>query len=456
MQGRGVREPQPRRGRGAAAPTPGPGPGARHYREGCTTELTTSWGNCGECASWCGEEQTCREGACVDLDFDRRLVTFGGVQQDDLLDIAVGTDESVFVLFRFRDVIAFAGHGFVTPAAGSDLVLVKLDRAGTVLWAVATESAALEEARIAAAPEGGVYVAGAFSTPTRFAGRSVAVPGGAVVPYVARLDHRGSVMWLTEGLGAMAVLDVAHEHGTLALSVRAWEPARLGTLPVSTGTSVVWVGNTGTAFDAILVPTVDDEGLAVAITQTGAVAIAGRVAGALTIGDELPIESPTEGPVPFVAELDFVTGAPSWSRFVLGATSIAGISAHDGGVDLIGRGGPIVTIAERELDLRSADSGFLARLDATAVPTDLRPGSGDRIESLTQDDVILVDSSSVAAFPWPRWSRSLAPATIHAIASGERVFAAGGSFGTSTATIDDFPVVPSGSRDVFVWWLTVR
>ena len=221
----------------------------------------------------------------------------GGVNREYANGIAPAADGGVWVAGHFTggtELGGPGGGGALRGAGQSDAFVARLDRDGGLAWAGRLGGAEADEAKaVAAAPDGGAYVAGYFSGSADFdpgPGSAELTTAGSGDAFLVRLDAGGRLVWARRFGGRF---------GDVALGVAADAAGRVyvtgyfqGRARFGEGAEAVErtaAGGTD-AFLAALTPegelrwTVhfggpeDDEGRAVAADRDGAV-FAGRFGG---------------------------------------------------------------------------------------------------------------------------------------------------------------------------------
>lgn len=427
----------------------------------CATELVW-WDGCGACGLRCADEEACRAGSCEPISRRRRAIALGGPLDDWLTDVAVGSDDSVFVLVSFEGTITVGTETHVSPGSpGTDLLIVKLDREGEVLWARATESSFPEEALLSPAPDGGVYLYCRFGATTRFAGRDITVPPGDFVTFVARIGGDGEIAWTLETADAVTVHAVSSTVGGLVIAMES-EAGMLGGRALPDGGSIVVLSADGAVVGAIPTP----PATSIEVTDRGSVVLSGIAQGSVAFGDHAPVALPGSFPVPFVAEVDLISGDARWVRAFEGVDArVLGISSHERGVDALAEVTGTLMIGDASLDTSdpTRPTSLLVRFDSSGEPRITEPwgvARGVAVEALGSDDVVVVSSDrrevlAYSARTTPRWTRSLSPAVLRRSAHGERVLVVGGTYEYDTS-IDGVPISNGGERDVVVWWIDAR
>lgn len=125
---------------------------------------------------------------------DRWIKSFGGPGNDVPLGIGITDDGHVWVSGNFEASVDFGG-GALTSEGGTDVFVLELDNNGNHVQSHRFGDALDQEGNnLAAAPGGGVVIAGSFAGTIDF-GRQVLSSAGASDAYVARLDASGDLMW---------------------------------------------------------------------------------------------------------------------------------------------------------------------------------------------------------------------------------------------------------------------
>ncbi len=111
-------------------------------------------------------------------------------------DVALDGSGNTYITGFFQGKIAFGSHT-LTCQGQADLFVVKLDKAGKVLWARDTDGAGREGADgIAVDKAGNVLVAGYHVGPARMGGKDLSGQGDRDV-LLAMLDTNGKVLWIS-------------------------------------------------------------------------------------------------------------------------------------------------------------------------------------------------------------------------------------------------------------------
>ena len=221
----------------------------------------------------------------------------GGVNREYANGIAPAADGGAWVAGHFTGGTELGGRGgggALRGAGQSDAFVARLDRDGGLAWAGRFGGIEADEAKaVAAAPDGGAFVAGYFSGTADFdpgPGTTELTSAGSADAFVVRLDAEGRLVWARRFGGRL---------GDVALGVAA-DPAGnayltgyfQATAGFAAGAGAVELASAGStdAFLAALTPDgdlrwgvrfggpEDDEGRAVAADAEGAV-FAGRFGG---------------------------------------------------------------------------------------------------------------------------------------------------------------------------------
>lgn len=120
---------------------------------------------------------------------------FGAAQDDHGSRVATDAAGNIYLAGDFQLTVAF-GTNSLTSAGGSDLYLVKLSPAGTVLWAQRAGGTGNDsQARVAVDASGNPVLSGAFQGTASF-GTNVLTSAGGNDGFVAKYDPNGNVLWV--------------------------------------------------------------------------------------------------------------------------------------------------------------------------------------------------------------------------------------------------------------------
>lgn len=128
----------------------------------------------------------------------------GGVSYDNATKIATDLQKNIYATGYFSS--GFVNFGsytlFNTDSGTSDIFLVKYDSLGNVLWAKSAGGAGYDyAAAITTDPNGGVYVAGYFMSPSISFDTFTLTNSGTGTIYLVKYDTAGNVQWAKKGTG---------------------------------------------------------------------------------------------------------------------------------------------------------------------------------------------------------------------------------------------------------------
>ncbi|HEY0977075.1 MAG TPA: gliding motility-associated C-terminal domain-containing protein [Flavobacteriales bacterium] len=148
-------------------------------------------------SAWCGLWMT------VPTNAQYWAKDIGGAGQDQVSDLVVDTDGSIYVTGEFGGSMQVDGQGYL-PVGGLDLFVARLDAAGEVIWFRTGGGAGIDRGlRVALGPGNTLAVAGEFMGSANVLGEPVASAGGTADMYVALLNKTdGSLQWLRTGGGS--------------------------------------------------------------------------------------------------------------------------------------------------------------------------------------------------------------------------------------------------------------
>lgn len=116
-------------------------------------------------------------------------------------DIGIDSMGNVYVSGRFTNTVAF-GQTNLTSAGEADVLLVKYDPEGQLVWARQAGGATNETSdRIAVSPAGDCYVSGSFRSTTTFGTFTLSNTSAFSSRFVAKYDSQGSVIWAKQYFG---------------------------------------------------------------------------------------------------------------------------------------------------------------------------------------------------------------------------------------------------------------
>ena len=125
----------------------------------------------------------------------------GKGQNDHIYDLALDKDGNVYATGIVREKVEFGTHS-LDANGGWDVFVAKMNPSGTFLWAKRFGGVNDEFSRaIALDSEGGIYIAGNFSTLTVFGNTKLIAKGSSDI-FVAKLDKEGNLLWAKQAGGA--------------------------------------------------------------------------------------------------------------------------------------------------------------------------------------------------------------------------------------------------------------
>ncbi len=308
-----------------------------------------------------------------------------------LRDAAATADGGVVVVGQFTGTETF-GSMTLTSAGNLDGVVVKLDAAGQVVWAVSAASgtSAAELTGVTATTDGGAVVSGFFWA-TATVGATTLTSAGAYDGLAFKLAGDGTPVWATRlgtSTGNVYPNAVATAADGSILVVGEFEAtATFGAQPALTSAGgrdafLVAVGTDGTVTRATRVGTgaysIYPQDL-VATGDGGAVFVGYHYGTATFGGTSLPSAGDVDG---MIVRVDG-TGTPVWATEATGAGTVklVGVDVTAAGdVVVAGRFKGTVTVGSDTATSAGAYDGLVARLDGSGTPvwaTAVGVGAGD-------------------------------------------------------------------------------
>jgi hypothetical protein len=249
--------------------------------------------------------------------------------------VSAGTDGSVAVAGLFQDTIDF-GAGPVTSAGGNDLFVARFDAQGACTWSRGFGGPGDDIANaVAMAPDGSVFVTGAFQGTLEADGQVLDSAGSYDVPLIA-LDAQGNVVRAERfggpGSDVAFSLDV-NEAGTLALLGSSDGPIDFGAGSLQ-GTEATFVAALTTGGEHVFSRMFDGvQGQALALDPTGHVAFGGDFSDVIDLGT---------GPLSSVASTDSFVARLDPSGTTLFAQRVGDGSSMSAYAVAVGAGSDIV------------------------------------------------------------------------------------------------------------------
>lgn len=134
------------------------------------------------------------------------LVTGGGLNQDEALDIASDAAGNSYVTGYFGSTLNFESGVTLGSSGLSDVFLLKADNTGQVLWAVKGGGTSDERANaVCVDGTGNIYITGYFQGTTNFSGTPITSSGAQDI-FVAKYNNAGVLQWVRRAGGTGADL----------------------------------------------------------------------------------------------------------------------------------------------------------------------------------------------------------------------------------------------------------
>jgi hypothetical protein len=128
---------------------------------------------------------------------------FGGTNNDNGEDIVVDLSGYIYVTGYFVGTSTFGSTTFTSSPGGEDVFVVKINTAGSVIWARQYGGNGIATSKSIATDSGGnIYVSGAFSGTASFGSSTVTSQGIDAQGYFLKIDSSGTVNWI-ERLGGL-------------------------------------------------------------------------------------------------------------------------------------------------------------------------------------------------------------------------------------------------------------
>lgn len=127
--------------------------------------------------------------------------SFGGATIDEALDIASDASGNLYVAGYFSNVVNIGG-ATLTASGATDILLVKMNAQGAVLWARKAGGNGADRAlAVCADDQGNVCITGTFHGNASFGALTVSAVGTEEDAFIAKYDASGNVLWAHSGGG---------------------------------------------------------------------------------------------------------------------------------------------------------------------------------------------------------------------------------------------------------------
>jgi hypothetical protein len=248
----------------------------------------------------------------------RWSIRFGGTQGDIGNKIAVGPDDTMFVVGAFNGSMMIEKTE-LTAVGGSDAFIASFNTSGNLLWAKSFGGPGDDDATaVGIDGEGRVYVAGQFTGESTLGGATPFVSDQGDI-YISSFDAAGGFRW-AKTFGGTAndfVRDLAVRDGRVVATGRLSSKASIDGVPVTVSAPGAFVASFDTEGKVQWAKTFNtpdpkgEEGISVSINEDGSIALGGNVFNGPIFGAKL--EGLKGSQNPFIALLD-PSGAPRWAR----------------------------------------------------------------------------------------------------------------------------------------------
>jgi hypothetical protein len=349
-------------------------------------------------------------------------------------NVAVGPAGEVVVAGQYVGTMSVAGQMLTSGNGSYDVFVVKLDAAGSLLWAKSFGSTIDDDAAgVAIDAQGNVVLAATVGGAVSFGGPVLSGNGGDDVA-VVKLDASGTHVWsklfgngldqTAEGVAVAANGDVlatgyffgAMTFGATTLTNALNEDAFVARLAGADGTPL-WARRFGSSVSGVQV-----RGNAVAVAPDGDVLATGAFEGLIdfgagTLGSQGGFDV-------YVVELSGATGATVWAKPMGGTGTDRGLDvavASDGRVVVGGEFTGTASFGGGSVTSAGGYDGFLVVLDAAGKHLSSRVLGGASTDRVLSADV-----------------------------GPGGYFVAGGSFNSPSLDAGGAPIASQGSYDVFV------
>jgi|GEM_PF-4121406 len=159
----------------------------------------------------------------------------GGNESDNCTDVFVSPDGSIYSSGNYTGNAQFGSFTLTATVNTSRGYVSKTDENGTVLWAKDFGSSVL---KIAAGPQGTVYISGAFAGTENFGGISLTSAGSNYDLFVLKMNASGNVLWAKNFQGVASNSIVSDASGNIYMGGTFAISATFGSITISQPTQV--------------------------------------------------------------------------------------------------------------------------------------------------------------------------------------------------------------------------
>lgn len=173
------------------------------------------------------------------------LVTGGGLNQDEALDIASDASGGSYVTGYFGSTLSFPGGITASSSGLSDIFLLRANSAGQVLWVVKAGGTSDERGNsVCIDNAGNAYITGYFQGTINFGGGTTLTSAGSQDVFVAKYNNAGVLQWARRagGTGADIGSGIAVDNnGNVAVTGEFKNTADFGSVTLTADASDAFV-----------------------------------------------------------------------------------------------------------------------------------------------------------------------------------------------------------------------